>query len=72
MPRWRGWCARRALNEVRDLLRYGARDFRAIGHKAIYVANSCRTLESIGWQHAEPVLRSLAYARMALTEPQLS
>ncbi len=41
--------------------RYGARDFRAIGHKAIYVANSWRTLECIGWQHAEPVLRSLAY-----------
>ena len=42
--------------------RYGARDFRDIGHKAIYVANSWRTLQCIGWQHAEPVLRSLAYA----------
>jgi len=42
--------------------RYGARDFRDIGHKAIYVANSFRTLDVIGWQHAEPVLRSLAYA----------
>lgn len=42
--------------------RYGARDFRDIGHKAIYVANSWRTLQAIGWQHAEPVLRSLAYA----------
>jgi hypothetical protein len=42
--------------------RYGARDFRDIGHKAIYVANSRRTLDCIGWQHAEPVLRSLAYA----------
>jgi hypothetical protein len=42
--------------------RYGARDFRDIGHKAIYVANSFRTLECVGWQHAEPVLRSLAYA----------
>jgi hypothetical protein len=42
--------------------RYGARDFRDIGHKAIYVANAWRTLEHIGWQHAEPVLRSLAYA----------
>jgi hypothetical protein len=41
---------------------YGSRDFRDIGHKAIYVANSFRTLEAIGWQHAEPVLRSLAYA----------
>ncbi len=42
--------------------RYGSRDFRDIGHKAIYVANSWRTLQHIGWQHAEPVLRSLAYA----------
>ncbi|MGH9160224.1 MAG: hypothetical protein ACRD2X_09595 [Vicinamibacteraceae bacterium] len=44
------------------LARYGARDFREIGHKEIYVANSFRLLEVIGWQHAEPVLRSLAYA----------
>ena len=44
------------------LSRYGVRDFREIGHKAIYVANSFRTLQVIGWQHAEPVLRSLAYA----------
>src|SRR4051812_2447631 len=50
-------------NEGYELFfRYGARDFRPIGHKAIYVANSCRTLQCIGWQHAEPVLRSLAYA----------
>jgi hypothetical protein len=42
--------------------RFGARDFRDIGHKAIYVANGWRTLQHIGWQHAEPVLRSLAYA----------
>jgi len=41
--------------------RYGARDFREIGHKAIYVANAWRTLQTIGWHHAEPVLRSLAY-----------
>lgn len=50
-------------NECFELFaRYGARDWRDIGHKAIYVANSFRTLECIGWQHAEPVLRSLAYA----------
>lgn len=42
--------------------RYGARDFRDIGHKAIFVANSWRTLQAIGWQHAEPILRSLTYA----------
>lgn len=50
-------------NECFELFcRYGARDFRDIGHKAIYVANSFRTLDCIGWHHAEPVLRSLAYA----------
>ena len=50
-------------NELFDLLcRYGARDFRDIGHKEIYVANSFRTLEVIGWHHAEPILRSLVYA----------
>ncbi len=42
--------------------RYGCRDFRDICHKAIYTANSWRTLQTIGWRHAEPVLRSLAYA----------
>lgn len=50
-------------NEIFELFfRYGARDYRSIGHKAIYVTASRRTLETIGWQHAEPVLRSLAYA----------
>ena len=44
--------------------RYGVRDFRELGHKEIYVANSFRALEVIGWQHAEPVLRSLAYAQL--------
>ena len=44
------------------LCRYGARDFRSIGHKAIYVANGFRTLQCIGWQYAEPVMRSLVFA----------
>src|SRR5437667_7064872 len=47
--------------------RYCARDFRELGHKAIYTANSWRTLQCIGWQHAEPVLRSLAYALLDRT-----
>lgn len=52
-----------SLNEVYEMFwRYGARDFRDIGHKAIYVANSYRTMVTIGWRHAEPILRSLAYA----------
>lgn len=42
--------------------RYGGRDYRSIGHKAIDVANTHRVLGLIGWQHAEPALRSLAYA----------
>ncbi len=50
----------RGANEVFELLwRYGVRDYRNIGHKAIFVANACRTLQTIGWQHAETVLRSL-------------
>jgi hypothetical protein len=53
-------------NQVFELLyRYGARDFRAIGHKAIYVANTERVLAQAGWRHAEPVVRSLAYALLA-------
>jgi hypothetical protein len=40
----------------------GARDFRDIGHKVIYVAGAFRLLQVLGWQHAEPVLRSLALA----------
>jgi hypothetical protein len=47
------------------LWRYGARDYRNIGHKAIFVANAHRTLHAIGWQHAEPVLRSLSRGLLA-------
>ena len=43
---------------------YAARDFRSIGHKVIYLANAWRTLQTIGWEHAEPILRSLAYAML--------
>src|SRR5436190_7216579 len=54
-----------SAHEIFEVLcRYGARDFREIGHKEIYVANSFRTLEVIGWHHAEPVLRSLVYAML--------
>ena len=42
--------------------RMGARDFRSIGHKAIFVANGFRTLQHIGWHHSEPMLRAIAYA----------
>lgn len=40
---------------------YGLRDQRDIGHKAIFTMQCWRTLQAIGWQHAEPVLRSLTY-----------
>jgi hypothetical protein len=72
MDRWDEQAADRAVtamvrncgaHELFELLcRYGARDYRSIGHKAIYVANSWRTLQCIGWHHAEPVLRSLCFA----------
>jgi hypothetical protein len=63
-----GFARAAGANELFDVFaRYGARDFRDIGHKAIYVANSFRTLEVIGWHHAEPVLRSLAYALLDRT-----
>src|SRR5438552_1055957 len=53
-------------NELFEIFaRYGCRDFRSIGHKAIYVSNAWRTLNTVGWQYAEPVLRSLAYALLA-------
>lgn len=44
------------------MARQAARDFRAIGHKPIYVSGAFRTLSVIGWEHAEPIMRSLAYA----------
>ncbi|RMF37477.1 MAG: hypothetical protein D6753_17510 [Planctomycetota bacterium] len=56
-------CRSASAHEVFDLMaHYGCRDYRSIGHKAIYVANAYRTLQCIGWRYAEPVLRSLAYA----------
>ena len=58
-----GLCRSAGANQIFELFaRFGIRDFRSIGHKAIFVANSYRTLQCIGWHHAEPVLRSLAYA----------
>lgn len=51
-----------ATEVFESFARYAARDYRSIGHKAIYTANAWRTLQTIGWQHAEPVFRSLAYA----------
>ena len=44
------------------LFRYGTRDLRAIGHKAIAVQNVHRLLPIVGPEYAPPVLRSLAAA----------
>ena len=44
------------------LFRYGIRDLRAIGHKAIAVQNVHRLLPIVGPEFAPPVLRSLAAA----------
>ena len=48
------------LSEI--LFRYGIRDLRSIGHKAIAVQNVHRLLPLVGPEHAPPVLRSLAAA----------
>ena len=49
--------------QLREILfRYGIRDLRAIGHKAIAVQNVHRLLPIVGPEHAPPVLRSLAAA----------
>ncbi len=50
---------RGAHEVIEGMWRYGARDYRNIGHKAIFTANTWRTLQTIGWRHAEPALRSL-------------
>jgi hypothetical protein len=61
-----GYSRTAGANDMFELFaKFGARDFRHIGHKAIYVANSWRALNTIGWEHAEPILRSLTYAIMA-------
>ena len=45
---------------LEPLWQYAGRDWRFIGHMAILVANSARLLETIGWRHAEHVLRYVA------------
>lgn len=72
MDHWDGEAADRAVISLarsqgqhqifERFFRYGARDFRDIGHKAIFVANTHRALGVIGWRHAEPILRSLTDA----------
>jgi hypothetical protein len=40
-----------------ELLRYAGRDDSFIGHRAIALVNCYRVLETIGWQHAEPMFQ---------------
>jgi len=55
-----------AAEVMEPLWRVAVRDQRNIGHKPIFAAQSWRTLQAIGWQHAEPVLRSLSLGLLDL------
>ncbi len=55
-----------AAETMEPLWRMAVRDQRNIGHKAIFAAQCWRTLQTIGWVHAEPVLRSLVFAMLDL------
>jgi hypothetical protein len=55
-----------AAQTMEPLWRMAVRDQRNIGHKAIFAAQCWRTLQTIGWVHAEPVLRSLVYGMLDL------
>jgi hypothetical protein len=57
-----------AAETMESIWRYAVRDQWYIGHKAIFAAQSWRTLQTIGWQHAEPVLRSLASGMLDLKD----
>jgi hypothetical protein len=60
-------CRNAGANEtIEAFWRYAVRDQRNIGHKAIFAMQCWRTLQAIGWQHAEPVLRSLAFGMLDL------
>lgn len=50
-----------AAEVMERFYRVGVRDQRNIGHKPIFTMQCWRTLQTIGWEHAEPVLRSLAF-----------
>jgi hypothetical protein len=55
-----------AAETMEPLWRMAVRDQRNIGHKAIFAAQSWRTLQTIGWEHAEPVVRSLVFGMLDL------
>jgi hypothetical protein len=55
-----------AAEVMEPFWRYAVRDQRNIGHKAIFAMQCWRTLQAIGWENSEPVLRSLAYGMLDL------
>lgn len=55
-----------AAETMEPIWRMAVRDQRNIGHKPIFAMQCWRTLQAIGWQHAEPVLRSLAFGLLDL------
>jgi hypothetical protein len=55
-----------AAETMEAIWRMAVRDQRNIGHKPIFAAQSWRTLQAIGWEHAEPVLRSLTFGLLDL------
>jgi hypothetical protein len=57
-----GVCRSEGAGQIMEVFwRCAVRDQRNIGHKPIFAMQCDRTLRTIGWEHAEPVLRSLAY-----------
>ncbi|MGE3820725.1 MAG: hypothetical protein AB7I30_15035 [Isosphaeraceae bacterium] len=62
-----GLCrAEGAATTMEAFWRVAVRDQRNIGHKPIFAMQCWRTLQAVGWQHAEPVLRSLAFGLLDL------
>jgi hypothetical protein len=55
-----------AAETMEPIWRMAVRDQRNIGHKPIFAAQSWRSLQAIGWEHAEPVLRSLTFGLLDL------
>ena len=55
-------CRSAGANRVMEpFWRCAVRDWRNIGHKPIFAMQCWRTLQAIGWENAEPVLRSLSF-----------
>jgi hypothetical protein len=62
-----GLCrAEGAASTMEAFWRVAVRDQRNIGHKPIFAMQCWRTLQAVGWEHAEPVLRSLAFGLLDL------